>query len=110
MALQVNTILAKLKQILPIGNTNVYDEQLEILIRSSISKLNSEGVENIYDEPTEEKPNLADEACDYIVCIAYQVAKDMDFEIDSSRLDEQYITRVNTLRTKQSHIKRNANN
>lgn len=109
MALQVNTILGKLKQILPIGNTNIYDEQLKLLIQSSMSKLNSEGVENMYDEPTEAKP-LTDEACEYITCVAYQVAKDMDFEIDSSRLDEQYITRVNTLRTRQSHIKAHANN
>lgn len=109
MALQVETILAKIKQILPIGNTNIYDEQLITLIKASMSKLKSEGVENKYKEPTSQE-QLEDEACDYITCIAYQVARDMDFELDSTRLDEQYITRVNTLRTRQSYDNKHASN
>ena len=109
MALQVTTILAKLKQILPIGDTNAYDGQLITLIKGSMSKLNSEGVKNIYEEPSQDT-DVSDEASEYIICIAYQVSKDMDFEIDSSRLEEQYITRVNTLRTNQSHMKAHGNN
>lgn len=109
MNLKVNTILLNLKNILPIGDTNAYDDQMIPLIKSAMSKLEIEGVENIYEEAGNVL-ELSNDACDYIVCIAYQVARDMDFELDSVKLDEQYLTRVNTLRTRQSLIKANANN
>lgn len=91
--LSIDYIIDKLKEILPISKTDIYDEQLKILTNGAMSKLETEGVPNSFNEDTPE-------GFDYIICIGYQVSKDMDFDIDVARLDEQYITRVNTLRTK----------
>lgn len=79
------------KKVLPIYNTNLYDDQLNILVNGAIAKLRNEGVDNVFTQGSENY-------YDYIVCIRYQVACDMDLDIDISRLKEQYITRVNTLR------------
>lgn len=100
MALDTTTIVEKLKILLPIGNTDAYDEELNLRVKSSISKLETEGVKNVYD--MDDNLEISDEGLDYIVCISYQVAIDMDFAVDKDRLDGQYITRVNTLRTKQT--------
>ena len=98
-------IVEILKQLLPIDDPRAYDYRLEFYTKSAMSKLKEEGVENIYEDAT------SDEACNYINCIAYQVAKDMDFDLDSNRTDEQYITRVNELRTSQiKHKHGNQNN
>lgn len=88
----VDQIVNDIKSVLPIyEDTNLYDEQLYILVSGAISKLESEGVSNSFDYET-------NEYYDYITCLRYQVASDMDLDIDLDRLKEQYITRVNTLR------------
>lgn len=96
--MDVAYIVGKLKEILPIANTNLYDEQLTILTNASMSKLETEGVPNAFEDDTPE-------GFDYVLCVAYQVAMDMDFDIDRNRLYEQYITRVNTLRCKVANQK-----
>lgn len=95
-------ILPKIKTLLPFieeGDT-FYDNQLTILIKGAISKLRGEGVDinatlkngdYIFTEDNYQSD-------DYIICLAYQVLKDMDFDTDYNFMTEQYITRVNTLR------------
>ena len=87
----IDQIIEDVKSVLPIYDTDLYDRQLEILVQGAISKLKSEGVENFFEYNTFKY-------YDYVTCIRYQVALDMDLDIDMERLKEQYITRVNTLR------------
>jgi hypothetical protein len=87
----IDQIIADVKSVLPIYDTDLYDRQLEILVQGAMNKLKSEGVENFFEYNTFRY-------FDYITCIRYQVALDMDLDIDMERLKEQYITRVNTLR------------
>lgn len=84
-------IVAKVKKLLPIDDTDLYDEQLEIVVGASINKLKSEGVPNVFNADS-------DESFDYISCVAYQVALEMDLITDFNRLYTQYLTRVVTLR------------
>lgn len=79
-------------KVLPIYDSDLYADQINILVQGAIHKLANEGVDNIFDYGS-------NEYYDYITCLRYQVACDMDLDIDISRLREQYITRVNTLRT-----------
>ena len=99
--LTVNDIVDALKEILPFeADTNIYDNQLNFLVRGAISKLVSEGL------PLELKKKNGDywfakdtyEGNDYTICISYQVMKDMDYDVDTNYLTEQYITRIGTLR------------
>lgn len=87
----IDQIIEDVKSVLPIYDTDLYDRQLEILVQGAMNKLKSEGVENFFEYNTFKY-------YDYITCIRYQVALDMDLDIDMERLKEQYITRVNTLR------------
>ena len=87
----IDQIVDDIKSVLPIYDTDLYDEQLNILVQSAISKLENEGVPNAFDYGTFKY-------YDYITCLRYQVACDMDLDIDIDRLKAQYITRVNTLR------------
>lgn len=88
----IDQMVQDVKEVLPIyEDTDLYDKQLKIIVSGAISKLESEGVANLF-----EYGSLA--YYDYIVCLRYQVASDMDLDIDIERLKEQYITRVNTLR------------
>lgn len=100
------TIKSKVTQLLPIHEVSVYDSQLDILISGAISKLWNEGLPiNAMDKNgipyfsdgtgDGESPYAGN---DYCVCVAYQLMKDMDFDIDANFMTEQYITRVNTLR------------
>ena len=57
----------------------------------AIHKLEKEGVPNSFDYGT--PPYY-----DYLCCLRYQVASDMDLDIDVERLRIQYLARVNTLR------------
>ena len=82
----------KVIRLLPI-DSDLYVEQLDVLIASAMSKLKEEGVDYAKIEEYD------DRALSYCVCIAYQLALDMDVGIDYNRLMQQYITRVNTLRT-----------
>lgn len=87
----VDQITQDVKQVLPIYDTNLFDKDLTIIVQGAIHKLEIEGVSNSYDYET---PAYYD----YITCVRYQVASDMDLDIDIERLKAQYITRVNTLR------------
>ena len=79
------------KTVLPIYDTELYDDQLEILVSGAVSKMKSEGVDNVFDYQS-------NAYYDYLTCLRYQVASDMDLDIDLEKLKAQYITRVNTLR------------
>ena len=93
-------VIQKVKTILPIGETDIFDDQLDILVGGAISKLVSEGID------IEAKDKNGDylfqednnKSYDYIICVGYQVLKDMDLDVDMNFMTEQYITRVGTLR------------
>ena len=87
----ISQITSDVKQVLPIYDTTLYDTELSMLVQGAMHKLENEGVKNIFDYQT---PAYYD----YLTCIRYQVACDMDLDIDIERLKAQYITRVNTLR------------
>ena len=87
----IEQIRDDIKKVLPIADTDVYDEELLILTSGAIHKLEKEGVPNSFDYGTP--------PChDYLCCLRYQVASDMDLDIDVERLRIQYLARVNTLR------------
>ena len=88
----IDQIVDDVKSVLPIYDTDLYDEQLYILVQGAISKAENEGV------PYELIEYGTFRYYDYLACIRYQVACDMDLDIDIERLREQYITRFNTLR------------
>lgn len=99
--LTVSTIIDRLKEILPFETgTNIYDSQLTLLVKGAISKLASEGL------PIDVQHKSGDywftedsnEGHDYTICVSYQIMKDMDFDVDTNYLTEQYITRIGTLR------------
>lgn len=83
-------IAENVTKLLPI-DSSMYEDQLDILIGGAVNRLKNEGVDNIYTEDT-------NEAKDYIVCLSYQVAMDLDLDIDLERMKKQYISRVVTLR------------
>lgn len=93
-------VMTQVKKVLPLGDTDIYDDKLEILIAGAISKLNSEGVP--IDAKDKDGNAIFEEgnnhAFDYCICVAYQCTKDMDFDVDMNFMTEQYITRINTLR------------
>lgn len=100
MALSNEYIKAQVKKILPIGDTNIFDDQLDILVGGAVSKLLSEGLDNNATAGGEELFTEGDNrSYDYIICVAYQCLKDMDLDVDVNFLTEQYITRINTLRS-----------
>lgn len=92
----VDQIVYDVKQVLPIYDTDLYDTQLYFLVQSAMSKLENEGIPNVFE------PNTF-KYYDYLTCIRYQVACDMDLDIDIDRLKAQYITRANTLRCSLNH-------
>lgn len=89
-------LASQVKTLMNIDDTDLYDDKLDITVRGAISKLEGEGIKNIYDET-----DLTNDAYDYVLCIAYQVALDFDLITDFNKLYTQYITRANTLRLKQ---------
>lgn len=84
-------ITNKVKILLGIEDTTLYDDRLEMLVGGAISKLENEGIENDFTEGD----NLA---FDYLICVSYQVALDLNLDIDLQTFYVQYITRVNSLR------------
>lgn len=96
-SLSVGWLIAMVKTMLNIDDTDMYDDRMEICVRGAISKMETEGIKNIYDES-----NLTNDAYDYVMCIAYQTALDFDLVTDFNKLYTQYITRANTLRMKQA--------
>lgn len=101
MALTKEYIKSQVKKILPLGETDIYDDQLDILVGGAVSKLISEGLDN----SAEDKEGNAiftegdNRSYDYIICVAYQCLKDLDLDVDMNFMTEQYITRVGTLRS-----------
>lgn len=98
--LSVDYIKTNAFALLPIEDEALYDTQIEILINAAISKLKNEGLDiNAVDKNGDylfaEGSPLG---YDYIMCVAYQIMKDIDYDADMSFLTEQYITRVNTIR------------
>lgn len=87
----VDQIIADVKKVLPIYDTTLCNDDLTIVVNGAIHKLEIEGVPNVFDY---QSPAYHD----YVTCVRYQVASDMDLDIDIERLKAQYITRVNTLR------------
>lgn len=87
----IDQIIADVRKVLPIYDTELYDDDLMIVVNGAVHKLEMEGVPNSFDYQT---PAYYD----YITCVRYQVASDMDLDIDIERLKAQYITRANTLR------------
>lgn len=100
--ISIDAIKSQIITLLPFteDSEDFYDNQLDILIKGAISKLRGEGVDIEAQDSngdyffTEDSYNTSD----YIVCLAYQILKDMDFDVDYNFMTEQYITRVNTLR------------
>lgn len=92
-------LIEKIEQILPIFIDTYSSEeakqklndQLTIYVSGAVNKLENEGVPNMFDEDTPQ-------AFDYVMCLSYQVAMDMDFDVDFDLLMSKYLTRVNTLR------------
>ena len=92
-------LIEKIEQILPIfidtysseDAKQKLNDQLTIYVSGAVNKLENEGVPNIFDEDTQQ-------AFDYVMCLSYQVAMDMDFDVDFDLLMSKYLTRVNTLR------------
>lgn len=87
----IDQIIADVRTVLPIYDTELFDDDLKIIVNGAVHKLEIEGVPNVFDYQT---PAYYD----YVTCIRYQVASDMDLDIDIERLKAQYITRANTLR------------
>ena len=89
----------KVKVLLGIDDTDLYDERLDILVGGAVNKLKSEGIENddMFVEP-DEGETMTDLVKDYLICISYQVALDLNLDIDLQTFYVQYITRVNELR------------
>ena len=87
----IDQIVTDVKKVLPIYNTTLYDDQLRIFVAGAVNKMEMEGVGNVF-------TYQSNAYYDYLTCIRYQVASDMDLDIDLDRLKAQYITRVNTLR------------
>ena len=87
----IDQIIADVRKVLPIYDTELYDDDIFIVVNGAVHKLEMEGVPNSFDYQT---PAYYD----YITCVRYQVASDMDLDIDIERLKAQYITRANTLR------------
>lgn len=87
----IDQIIADVRTVLPIYETELFDDDLKIIVNGAVHKLEIEGVPNVFDYQT---PAYYD----YVTCLRYQVASDMDLDIDIERLKAQYITRANTLR------------
>lgn len=87
----IDQLVTDVKKVLPIYDTSLYNDELKILVGGAIDKMEMEGVGNVFDYQS-------NAYYDYLTCIRYQVASDMDLDIDLKRLEAQYITRVNTLR------------
>lgn len=93
-------VKAQVVKILPIEYTELYSDQLDILVGGAISKLSNEGVDI---NATDKQGNYifdsgSNIASDYIICVGYQLMKDMDYDVDMDFMTEQYITRIGTLR------------
>lgn len=87
----IDQIVNDVKEVLPIYDDEMFDGQLTIIVGGAMHKLEIEGIPNSYDYNT-------NAYYDYLTCLRYQVAVDMDLDVDIERMKAQYITRANTLR------------
>lgn len=88
-------LLEKCKILLGIDDTDMYDARLDLLIGGAINKLDIEGVPNSFELKDGEATPLIK---DYLVCISYQLALDLNLDVDLQTFYVQYLTRVNQLR------------
>lgn len=95
-------VINQVKKILPIDadDTTMYDNQLDILVSGAINKLRTEGVDIEAKDKDGEYIFTEGEyaSSDYVICIGYQIMKDLDYDVDMNFMTEQYITRIGTLR------------
>lgn len=107
--LNLETVKAKVIDILPYVDPETMDKQLDIIVAGAISKLRREGVpinakcldgSPYFTDGTGENEDITSmNGNDYVICVGYQVLKDMDTtDNDMNYLTEQYITRVNEIR------------
>lgn len=87
----LDQIVNDVKTVLPIYDTDLVDDELDIIVGGAIHKLEIEGISNVYEYGSYGYK-------DYVTCIRYQVASDMDLDVDLEKMRAQYITRANTLR------------
>lgn len=109
-ALTEDIVFNEVKALLPIeaNQTDVFDRKIGLLVGGAISKIKKEGVDiqakdkdGNYVFTYEEENNdikLSNDSKDYILCISYQVQKDLDYDSDMNFLTEQYMTRVGTIK------------
>lgn len=97
-----NTFLMnKVKVYLGIDDTTLYDERLDILVGAGVNKLAGEGVPNderFTETVSQEDLTIPNITKDYLVCLSYQVALDLNLDMDLQTFYVQYVTRVNELR------------
>lgn len=82
--------LEKVKDLIDIEDTDIYDKKLILLIGGAVTTLKTAGI------PAISKDNEYSES--YTICLAMETAKMMDMEFDLDNLQRLYITAVNTLR------------
>ena len=118
-ALTKDVVINEVKELLPIEAdlTDVFDKKINSLVGGAISKLKQEGVDIeakdkdgnyifAYDvvQNTNSQGNnvetivLNNDADNYVVCVSYQLMKDLDYDVDMDFMTEQYITRIGTIR------------
>lgn len=94
-------LLNKVKVLLGIEDTTLYDERLDLLVGGAVNKLAVEGVENDFTLGEDDNGDLTVVTPlikDYLICLSYQVALDLNLDIDLQTFYVQYLTRVNQLR------------
>lgn len=93
-------IMTNVKKLLPLGQTEMFDDQLDILIGGAINKLIGEGID--IDAKDKDGNSIfvqgSNIAKDYVICVSYQLMKDLDYDVNMDYLTEQYITRIGTMR------------
>lgn len=113
-ALTKNVVINEVKDLLPIEAdlTDEFDKKIKMLVSGAISKLRQEGIDIeakdkqgdyifAYDVEQEGETSinvLNDDANNYVICVSYQLMKDLDYDVDMDFMTEQYITRIGTIR------------
>lgn len=100
--LKKEDLMMDIKVVLDIEDTTLYDSKLDIFIPSAISKLSNEGIPNILDAENEKHEYLI---ADYIMCLAYEVIKNIDMEVSLSRIKEMSFERKIPLREAMKRVK-----
>lgn len=96
-----NFLINKVKVYLGIDDTTLYDEKLDLLVGAAVNKLETEGIPNderLTEAVSQEDLTIPNLSKDYIICVSYQIALDLNLDMDLQTFYVQYITRVNELR------------